>query len=145
MKFYIDFFKDSKISSLVSRKDGYKYVAVYQMLCLNSINTFGKIENFENKKLLIQKLRKNVAPFLNYDYQFFENALSKYLKLNLIYKKDGEYYISNYDKFVGNNKSPIIYKSKNGDEYFYGKLVKQSIASKKEQEYIGNVINEVIE
>ena len=44
IKLKTDFFRREEIDFLLSRKNGAEYVVLYQMICLNTANSDGKLE-----------------------------------------------------------------------------------------------------
>lgn len=91
---------------LMSQKNGAEYIVLYQLLCLNTMNTKGE---------LVSQLGEVIIPYdvdkITRDCKYFSRdtvvvALELYKKLGLIYsQEDGVLRITNHDEMVGSEAS----------------------------------------
>lgn len=97
-----DFFSRNDIDFLLSQENGCEYVVLYQMLCLNTANTNGRLESSINEIIVpcdIEKIKRDTKYF-NTDTILV--ALELYKKLGLIYtEKDGILKITEIERMVG--------------------------------------------
>lgn len=98
------FMTGDEIDFLMSQKNGAEYVVLYQMLCLMTCNTAGKLQ-----KELGEVIIKYDVDRIQRDCKYFEFdtiviALELYKKLGLIYEDtDGALQIANYSEMVGSS------------------------------------------
>ncbi|MCI9094036.1 MAG: hypothetical protein HFF36_09705 [Coprobacillus sp.] len=101
-----DFFSLDEIDYLLSQNRGFEYVVLYQMLCLLTMNSNGK---------LIKEINEIIVPFdverISRETKYFgadtiSLALDCYKELGLIYEDDNKILtISKYDEMVGSEVS----------------------------------------
>lgn len=106
IKLKTNFFNQDEIDFLLSQKNGCEYVVLYQMLCLNTANTNGKLENRIGEMIVPYDVDKIVRDTKYFDYDTVVVALELYKKLGLIYlNENGCLMIANYDEMVGSETS----------------------------------------
>ena len=106
IKLKTNFFNQDEIDFLLSQKNGCEYVVLYQMLCLNTANTNGKLENRIGEMIVPYDVDKIVRDTKYFDYDTVVVALELYKKLSLIYlNENGCLMIANYDEMVGSETS----------------------------------------
>lgn len=96
------FFTSDTVDFLMQQQNGAEYVVLYQMLCMKTANTSGRME---------RKLGEVIIPYdeakIQRDCKFFSIdtvrvALSLYRKLGLVYEdKNGTLVIANHNEMVG--------------------------------------------
>ena len=96
------FFTSDTVDFLMQQQNGAEYVVLYQMLCMKTANTNGRME---------RKLGEVIIPYdeakIQRDCKFFSIdtvrvALSLYRKLGLVYEdKNGTLVIANHNEMVG--------------------------------------------
>lgn len=97
--FYAD---DGPADFLMSQKDGANYVVLYQMLCLKTINSQGRLENQIGDYLIRYDIDKIHRIGKYFPIDTIRMALNLYKALGLVYEeKDGTIVIANYDALVG--------------------------------------------
>lgn len=110
-KYYWIKLKDTLITSdavgfLMKQEYGANYVVLYQMLCLKTINTEGRLERKIGEITIPfdeEKIQKDCKYF---DIETIKKALELYKKLDLIYKDiDGTLTIRNHKEMVGSETS----------------------------------------
>lgn len=102
LKLKVNFMTSETVDFLMSQKDGANYVVLYQMLCLKTINTDGK---------LARTIGEVVIPFdeakIQRDCKWFSIdtirvAMQLYRKLGLVYEDvDGTLVISDHENLIG--------------------------------------------
>lgn len=105
---------------LMSQKNGANYVVLYQMLCIKTINTEGKLATQIGEVLIpfdVEKIQRECKWF---DVDTIRVALELYKKLGLIYEQaDGIIKISQFKEMVGSesywNKQKKLAKGENKD------------------------------
>lgn len=106
-RFYWIKLKDSFMSSdeidyLMSQPDGAKYVVLYQMLCLKTINTGGCLVSQIGEMLIPYDAEKIQRECKWFSLATVRVALSVYKQIGLIFESpDGILTISNYSDIVG--------------------------------------------
>lgn len=106
IKLKTNFFNQDEIDFLLSQKNGCEYVVLYQMLCLNTANTNGKLENRIGEMIVPYDVDKIVRDTKYFDYDTVVVALELYKKLGLIYLIENDrLMIANYDEMVGSETS----------------------------------------
>ena len=98
-----DFFADDGPADfLMSQTNGADYVVLYQMLCLKTINTSGRLSNQIGEVIIpydVEKIRRTCKYF---SVDTIRVALNLYMALGLVYEdKNGILVISEYDSVVG--------------------------------------------
>lgn len=97
--FYAD---DGPADFLMSQKDGANYVVLYQMLCLKTINSKGRLENQIGDYLIRYDIEKIYRIGKYFSIDTIRIALNLYKALGLVYEeKDGTLVIADYEKMVG--------------------------------------------
>ncbi len=93
---------DGPADFLMSQTDGANYVVLYQMLCLKTINTNGRLSNQIGEVIIpydIEKIRRTCKYF---SADTIRIALNLYKALGLIYEDvNGTLTISDHDNMVG--------------------------------------------
>nr|DAW02040.1 MAG TPA: Replication initiation and membrane attachment [Caudoviricetes sp.] len=97
-----DFMNSDAVDFLMSQKNGAEYVVLYQMLCLMTVKTNGKLERQLNEVIIPYDAEKIQRDTKYFNIDTVRNALQLYIHLGLIYKDDnGCLSIANYDNLVG--------------------------------------------
>lgn len=90
------------VDFLMGQKDGANYVVLYQMLCLKTINTGGKLERHIGEIIIpydVEKIQRDTKWFT---VDTVRVALNLYKALGLIYiDQNGALALANYDNLVG--------------------------------------------
>lgn len=106
-KYYWIKLKDSFMTSdavdfLMGQKNGAEYVVLYQMLCLKTVNTKGKLERQIGEVLIPYDAAKIQRDCKYFGFDTVVTALNLYQKLGLVYQEEsGTLQIANYDNLVG--------------------------------------------
>lgn len=103
IKLRTDFFAtDGPMDLLMSQPNGAEYVLLYQMLCLQTVNTGGRLAAQVGDLLLKFDVKKIVRDCKYFDTDTVTVALSLFQKLGLIYEEqDGIIALANYDGMIG--------------------------------------------
>lgn len=103
IKLKTDFFNREEIDFLLSQKNGAEYVVLYQMLCLNTANSNGRLETKIGEMIIPYNAEKIVRDCKYFDIDTVNIAMALYKQLGLIYEEcqEGCLRISNYDEMVG--------------------------------------------
>lgn len=102
IKLRTDFFNQDTIDFLLSQKNGCEYVVLYQMLCLNTVNTNGQLVNQIGEMIIPYDVPKIVRDTKYFDHDTVVVAMELYRKLGLIFESEtGALAISNYQHMVG--------------------------------------------
>ena len=90
------------VDFLMSQKNGAEYVVLYQMLCLMTVKTNGKLERQLNEVIIPYDAEKIQRDTKYFNIDTVRNALQLYIYLGLIYKDDnGCLSIADYENLVG--------------------------------------------
>ena len=90
------------VDFLMSQKNGAEYVVLYQMLCLMTVKTNGKLERQLNEVIIPYDAEKIQRDTKYFNIDTVRNALRLYIHLGLIYKDDnGCLSIADYENLVG--------------------------------------------
>ena len=90
------------VDFLMSQKNGAEYVVLYQMLCLMTVKTNGKLERQLNEVIIPYDAEKIQRDTKYFNIDTVRNALQLYIHLGLIYKDDnGCLSIADYENIVG--------------------------------------------
>lgn len=90
------------VDFLMSQKNGAEYVVLYQMLCLMTVKTNGKLERQLNEVIIPYDAEKIQRDTKYFNIDTVRNALQLYIHLGLIYKDDnGCLSIAGYENLVG--------------------------------------------
>ena len=90
LKMPTDFFENEAIDFLLSQKQGTKYVTLYIMLCLKSLNTIGKLVCQVGEMLIpynVEWIQKDCKYFSK---NTIKSVLELFIKLGLIRQEDEE-------------------------------------------------------
>ena len=102
IKLKTNFFDLPTIDWIISQNNGCEYIVLYQMLCLKTANTDGKLVSQIGEMLIpydIEKIARDTKYFSN---DTIRVALELFKSLGLIYvSDDNTMTISNYDEMVG--------------------------------------------
>ena len=114
---------DGPADFLMSQINGANYVVLYQMLCLKTINTGGRLENRIGEVIIqydVEKIRRACKYF---SADTIRVALELYKSLGLIYEDiDGMLVIANHNTIVG---SETDWAAKKQRQRIEGKTTKQ--------------------
>ena len=90
------------VDFLMSQKNGAEYVVLYQMLCLMTVKTNGKLERQLNEVIIPYDAEKIQRDTKYFNIDTVRNALQLYIHLGLIYKDDnGCLSVADYENLVG--------------------------------------------
>lgn len=96
----------------MGQKNGANYVVLYQMLCLMTINTNGRLSRQIGEVIIpydVDKIQRDTKWF---SADTVRVALGLYAKLGLIYQEqDGTLVLANYSEMVGNETDYAAQKS----------------------------------
>lgn len=102
IKLKTDFFRREEIDFLLSRKNGAEYVVLYQMICLNTANSDGKLETKIGEMIVPYNAEKIARDCKYFDVDTVNIAMNLYKKLGLIYEEqEGGLKIAAFDEMVG--------------------------------------------
>lgn len=102
IKLRTDYFDQETIDFLMAQQNGCEYVVLYQMLCLQTANTNGKLINQIGEIIIPFNIEKIARDTKYFDYDTIVVALELYKKLGLIYaEEDGILRITDIDNMVG--------------------------------------------
>ena len=105
IKLKTDFMNSDAVDFLMSQKDGANYVVLYQMLCLMTAKTNGKLERRMNEIIIpydVEKIQRDTRYF---NIDTVRTALNLYTNLGLIYKdENGCLTIANYENLIGSER-----------------------------------------
>ena len=105
IKLKTDFMNSDAVDFLMSQKDGANYVVLYQMLCLMTAKTNGKLERRMNEIIIpydVEKIQRDTRYF---NIDTVRTALNLYTNLGLIYKdENGCLSIADYENLIGSER-----------------------------------------
>ena len=111
MKLKESFMTSDTIDFFMSQPNGAQYVVLYQMLCLKTINTGGKLERQIGEVIIpfdIQKITRDMKWFSEDTVRV---AMQLYQQFGLIYKDDnGTLIMADHDNLVGSETDWAIQK-----------------------------------
>lgn len=100
-----DFMSSDAVDFLMSQKNGAEYVVLYQMLCLMTVKTNGKLERQLNEVIIpydVEKIQRDTKYF---NIDTVRTALNLYTNLGLIYKdENGCLSIADYENLIGSER-----------------------------------------
>lgn len=97
-----NFFGRDEIDFLMSQKNGSNYVVLYQMLCLQTANTNGKLATQVGEMIVPYDINKIVRDTKYFDFDTVTVALELFKKLGLIYiAEDNNLIIAGIEDMVG--------------------------------------------
>lgn len=109
------FMTSDAVDFLMGQKDGANYVVLYQMLCLKTINTGGKLERHIGEIIIpydVEKIQRDTKWFT---VDTVRVALDLYKALGLIYvDQNGTLSLANYDNLVGSETDWALQKRRQG-------------------------------
>ena len=109
------FMTSDAVDFLMGQKDGANYVVLYQMLCLKTINTGGKLERHIGEIIIpydVEKIQRDTKWFT---VDTVRVALDLYKALGLIYvDQNGALALANYDNLVGSETDWALQKRRQG-------------------------------
>lgn len=102
IKLKTNFFDLPTIDWIMSQNNGCEYIVMYQMLCLKTANTDGKLVSQIGEMLIPYDVEKIVRDTKYFSTDTVRVALDLFKNLGLIYvSDDNTMTISNYDEMVG--------------------------------------------
>lgn len=106
IKLKTDFFNEDEIDFLLSQKNGCEYVVLYQMLCLKTANTDGKLQKSLGEIIVPYDINKIVRDCKYFDYDTVTVALELYKQLGLIYIDENNVLtIAKHEDMIGSETS----------------------------------------
>lgn len=89
IKLKTDFFNLAEIDFLLSQKDGFQYIVLYQMLCLQTANNNGELASRVGEMIIPYDPDKIARDTKYFSKDTVIVAMELFKKLNLIYTDDG--------------------------------------------------------
>ena len=112
------FMTSDAVDYLMGQKDGANYVVLYQMLCLKTINTGGKLERHIGEVIIPYDEAKIQRDCKWFSIDTIRVALSLYKSLGLIYVDvDGCLTLTDHNNLVGSETDYAIQKKKQRQNY----------------------------
>lgn len=110
------FMTSDAVDFLMGQKDGANYVVLYQMLCLKTINTGGKLERHIGEVIIPYDEAKIQRDTKWFSIDTVRVALELYKSLELIYvDRNGTLSLANYDNLVGSETDWALQKRRQGN------------------------------
>lgn len=102
IKLKTDFFNLAEIDFLLSQQDGCKYIVLYQMLCLQTVNNNGELASRFGEMIVPYDADKIVRDTKYFSRDTVIVAMELFKKLNLIYTEEGNCFkIAGFENMVG--------------------------------------------
>jgi len=102
LKLKESFMTSDTVDFLMSQKDGANYVVLYQMLCLKTINTEGRLSRTIGEIVIPYDVNKIQRDCKWFSVDTIRIALELYKRFGLVYEdQDGTLVLSNHDEMVG--------------------------------------------
>lgn len=106
IKLKTDFFNEDEIDFLLSQKNGCEYVVLYQMLCLKTANTSGKLQKEIGEIIVPYNIEKIARDTKYFDVDTVTVALELYKRLGLVYvDENGALVITKHETMIGSETS----------------------------------------
>lgn len=106
IKLRTDFFSRAEIDFLLSQTNGFQYIVLYLLLCVNTANTDGELKVQMNELIVPYDIDKIVRDTKYFDFDTVAVALDLYKKLGLVYVADDNILrIANFNELVGSETS----------------------------------------
>lgn len=100
------FFTSDTVDFLMSQKDGANYVVLYQMLCMKTANTGGKLSRKIGEIIIPYDVDKIQRDCKYFSIDTVRIALTLYKQLGLIYEQEnGVLQIANFENLVGSEST----------------------------------------
>lgn len=97
-----NFFEEDTIDFMLGQKNGCEYIVLYQMLCLKTINSDGRMANKIGEMIVPYDIDKIVRDTKYFNRNTVIVALELYKSLGLVYEDiDGCLVVSNIDGMIG--------------------------------------------
>lgn len=143
IKLKTDFFRREEIDFLLSQKNGAEYVVLYQMICLNTANSDGKLETKIGEMIVPYNAEKIARDCKYFDVDTVNIAMNLYKKLGLIYEEqEGGLKIAAFDEMVGKEskwaEKKRIYR-KNQSQLLLKEDTKEDIVQNTNEDIVQNV------
>jgi hypothetical protein len=111
MKLRKEFMDSDIFDFLMSQPNGSDYVMLYFMLCMQTINTNGRLVQQIGEITVSYDINKIQRTCKFFDYDTIAVAIELFKKIGLICEEDGQgFKIANYDKMVGSDLDYTIQK-----------------------------------
>lgn len=102
LKLKESFMTSDTVDFLMSQKDGANYVVLYQMLCLKTINTEGRLSRTIGEIVIPYDVSKIQRDCKWFSTDTIRVALELYKRFGLVYEdQDGTLVLANHDEMVG--------------------------------------------
>ena len=109
IKLRTDFFDSNEIDYLLSQENGFEFVLLYQMLCLQTANQEGMLGTKIGENVIQYDIKKIVRDTKFFNEDIVLKAFKLYKDLKLIFlDNDKCFRITNYENIVGSE----TYRSK---------------------------------
>ena len=106
LKLKVNFMTSETVDFLMSQKDGANYIVLYQMLCLKTINTDGRLARTIGEIIIPFDENKIQRDCKWFSIDTIRVALELYRKLGLIYEDtDGTLVISDHKNLIGSESA----------------------------------------
>lgn len=106
IKLKTDFFNQETIDFMLSQENGFQYVVLYQMLCLQAANNNGELSSKIGEIIIPYDAEKITRDTKHFNYDTVLVALDLFKKLGLIYEEENKILrISNFNEMVGSEVS----------------------------------------
>lgn len=143
IKLKTNFFRREEIDFLLSQKNGAEYVVLYQMICLNTANSDGKLETKIGEMIVPYNAEKIARDCKYFDVDTVNIAMNLYKKLGLIYEEqEGGLKIAAFDEMVGKEskwaEKKRIYR-KNQSQLLLKEDTKEDIVQNINEDIVQNV------
>lgn len=100
-KLKTDFFTNSKTLLLETEADFLLYQLLYVKLCILAINWNGALLFSNDKPLDINK----ISSLTKIDKSIVENGIKLFLELDILYKDDDIYYLTDFQSMIGSSST----------------------------------------
>lgn len=106
IKLKTDFFNQETIDFMLSQENGFQYVVLYQMLCLQAANNGGELSSKIGEVIIPYDAEKITRDTKWFSYDTVVVALELFKRLGLIYEEEGKFLkIANFEEMVGSEGS----------------------------------------
>ena len=117
LKLKVNFMTSETVDFLMSQKDGANYIVLYQMLCLKTINTGGRLSRTIGEVVIPFDEAKIMRDCKWFSIDTIRVAMELYKRLGLVYEdRDGTLVIAGHQGLIGSECSSAerVRKLRNG-------------------------------
>lgn len=101
MKLKESFMSSDSVDYIMSQPNGAEYVLIYQMLCLKTINTNGRLSRKIGEVIIPYDSQKLARDLKYFEPETIQNAIDLYKSLGLIYDDNGVLAMTDHENLVG--------------------------------------------